>query len=287
MTAKQAYVNNSDHKEYIRSKWIEFIQESVDHNDGIGVITFPAEEMQDLQLFQENGLIEWEETETGALNVTKGKVICFEKSHTIFASLSSKLVNVVLENEIGSYLNLNYHKISSLQSTKVFPVDVVNLDYDVRLAKCSRIQISQKLNLIFEFQGLHQRNFSLFLTWPSTEEDDEEDYKDLLKRTIGNNLNDPSATSFRDEFIEQFETVENLDYDYLSLVGLIKIILKKASNHLFQLNKHEYYIYGEEGRKKMYSVLFNFEYVTDKSEFLIYSQDVSKSLAQIRNLADS
>lgn len=285
MCAKQVYKNNSGHKDLVRNKWVEFIQENIDHEEELRLITFPAGEMQDLQLFQENGLIEWEETETGAFNVTKGKIICFEKSHTIFALLSSKLVNVILLNEIGSYIALNYHKIISGESTTVFPVDAINLDYDVRLAKCSnKIKIDSKLKFIFEFQGLHKRNFSLFLTWPSTEEDDEHEYKELLKTTIANNLTDPSAITFKEKFEEEFVSVDDLDYDKFSLVGLIKVILKQASHNLFQLNKHEYYVYGEEGKKKMYSILLNFEYTPNKSTFLIYSEDVTKSLAEINDL---
>ncbi len=287
MSPANNYLNNSSHKNFIREKWVEFIQEVVTHDDEIGIITFPAEEMQDLCLFKEKGLIDWNETETGAYHITKGKVVCFEKSHRIFSQLSSKLVNVVLESEIGIYLRTNYNKIESgivtPKKIKVFPVDAINLDYDGRLAKC-KVPIDDKIDLIFKFQRIHKRNFSLFLTWPSTEEDDEEEYKTLLKTTIQNNLSDPSAQNFKRLFEEKFNSIEDLDYDNLSLVGLTKLVLKKASNSFYKLNRHELYTYGENGRKKMYSVLYNFEHRESSAENLIYSQDVDKALAEITSL---
>ena len=54
----EIYIHNSAHKDFIRTKWIEFINDNYNEDEIFGVITFPAEEMHDLRLFAENGLIE-------------------------------------------------------------------------------------------------------------------------------------------------------------------------------------------------------------------------------------
>lgn len=277
------YLNNSKHKELIRDKWVEFIQEGGVTENGIGILTFPAEEMQDLHLFKKNGLIDWEENETGSYTITKGKVICFEKSSKIFRALSTKLVNAVVESqEIGSHLRQKYDGIMK-GNQRIFPLDAINLDYDGNISK-NKVPIEEKIDLIFKFQAIHRKNFSLFLTWPSTETEDEEAYKTLLKETIKNNLKDPTAVAFKEVFEKKFNEIEDLDYDNLSLIGLTKIILKKASNNKFKLVKNELFIYGEDGRKKMYSVMYNFEYDEHKADYLIYSEHVAFSLTEISTL---
>ena len=284
MSDNQTYIHNSNHKEFIRDKWVEFIQEGIDHEDGIGIITFPAEEMQDLQLFKQKGLIDWEQNETGNLTIIKGKIICFEKSTKIYRTLRTKLVNAEVENtEIGAYLRQKNSGIISGSNTKIFPVDAINLDYDGNIYRGS-VPLQERIEYVFKFQAVHNKSFSFFITWPCTEEDDLDEYKNLLKNVISSNLNDPSALQFKEEFESKIGAIEDLNYDQLSLVGLTKIILKKASNNLYQLNKHELYIYGEDDRRKMYSVLFNFKYTNDKAENLIYSEDVVKSLSEINTL---
>ncbi|WP_299122999.1 hypothetical protein [uncultured Winogradskyella sp.] len=279
----QDYLHNSAHKNFIRNKWVEFIQDVLTENEELGIITFPAEEMQDLILFKETGLIDWEETETGGFNITKGKVICFEKNTTIFMKLRTKLIGAVVETtEIGAYLRINHHRIMS-GNQGVFPVNAINLDYDGNLS-LNKVPIQEKIDLIFKFQAYHTQNFSLFITWPETETEDTADYKALLRQTIANNLEDPSATSFRDRFLENYE-LEELNYDNLSIIGLTKLIFRNSSNTYFKLVKHEFYVYGGNGRRKMYSILLNFEFIGNgTSQNTIYSQDVASALSEIEIL---
>jgi hypothetical protein len=122
------------------------------------------------------------------------------------------------------------------------------------------------------------------MTWPHTEAEDEIRYKDLLKQTIGNNLNDPRAVSFKSLYEASHPEVNNLDYDRLSVIGLSKIIIQKAAHHKYNLHKNEFYIYGEEGRRKMFSMLLNFDFQQETADHAIYSNCVSKSLIEIINL---
>ncbi len=279
------YLHNSTHKEFIRDKWIEFIEAILTDGEELGIITFPAEEMQDLLLLKDKGLIDWKETETGSYEITKGKIICFEKSGKIYRKLVSKLVGAVVESaEIGSYFRNKYEGIMR-GSTKVFPVTAINLDYDGNLSK-NNVPIQEKIELIFKFQAHHAQNFSLFITWPETEDEDTAEYKAFLHQTIANNLEDPSATSFRDGFLENYE-LEQLDYDDLSIIGLTKLIFRNSSNTYFKLVKHEFYVYGGNGRRKMYSILLNFEYIGNgTSQNIIYSEDVACALSEIHRLQD-
>lgn len=279
----EIYLHNSTHKEFIRDKWVEFSTEMRDGENGLSVITFPAEEMHDLHLFAEKGLIEWQLTETGAYLITKGKVVCFEKVSKYYIALSNKLSNAVIEpTEFGMYLRNKYEGIMR-GSTKIFPADVINLDYDGNISK-STVPIEEIIRLIFEYQARHKKDFSLFMTWPHTEAEDEKRYKDLLKKTITDNLSDPSAVSFKEIYEENHPNVEDLDYNKLSVIGLSKVIIKKATNHQYDLYKNEFYIYGEPNRHQMFSVLLNFKFLENIAEHTLYSNNVSKSLLDIVDL---
>lgn len=281
----QPYLHNSAHKEFIRDKWVEYMQENLDDEE-FGIITFPAEEMHDLYLFKQKGLIDWEENETGNITITKGKVICFEKSTKIYRKLREKLVNASVESdEIGSFLRNKYQSIMN-GHRKVFPVHAINLDYDGSLAK-NRVPIKEKIELIFKYQANYSINFSLFLTWPCSETEDTDEYKEILRKTIKNNLEDPSATSFEKKFRQEKLDINSLNYDELSIIGLSKLILRISSNSYYKLHKNEFYIYGGEDRRKMYSILLNFTFIGDgASQNKIYSEDVERALSSIQNLND-
>ncbi len=281
----EVYIHNSGHKEHIRDKWVEFASEMID-DSGLKVITFPAEEMHDLRLFAERGLINWEETETGSFYVTKGKVVCFEKLSKYYVALTNKLSNATVEQyEIGAYLRANYKKIME-GNTKIFPVDAVNLDFDGNLSK-QKVPIDEVINLVCEYQALHNKSFSLFITWPQTEAEDEAAYIALLKQTIGNNLDDPRATSFKELYEANYPDIEELNYDQLSIIGLSKIIIQKSSHHKYNLHKNEFYVYGEPDRRPMFSLLFNFDYQGEIAEHIHYANGVSKSLVDVNDLRNN
>ena len=99
MAKASIYKHNSEPKDYIREKWIEFASETYkDADHDFGILSFPAEAMQDLHLFKEKGFIDWEEVETTSDNgvhnykVTKGNIRCFEKKTAIYKTLSQKLI---------------------------------------------------------------------------------------------------------------------------------------------------------------------------------------------------
>lgn len=190
--AKSVYAQNSLQKDMVRNKWLQFINEFCDKNVGLSVINFPSEELHELSLYKENGLIDWEEMETGGLKITKGKVICFEKETLKYKKIVSKLINVKIEyGEIGQVLRSKYQAIMT-GNTSIFPVDVVNLDYDGCISKIN-VPMTETIERIFQFQGKHKKSFSFFMTWPHTENDDLDIYKNELITVIKENLNDPSA----------------------------------------------------------------------------------------------
>jgi len=153
----EIYVHNSNHKDIIRTKWVECIKSKYDSKiaDGsISIATLPAEACQDIELFADKGIIQWEDTETGAKSITKGKLICFEKITTVFTKIRTKLTGncIVNQGEVGKYFQLNYHKILNGQAS-IFPIDVINLDFDKNISK-NDTEIEEILDLIFQF-SLH------------------------------------------------------------------------------------------------------------------------------------
>jgi hypothetical protein len=253
---------------------------------GLDLITFPAEEMHDLTLFESEGFIGWEATETGNLNIVKGRIICFEKSAPIWKKLKTLLINAVVENEFEKYLSNNYRSMSK-GSIKIFPIDVINLDYDGAISRNS-LSIEVIMNMIFDLQAKFQKNFSLFMTWPKPHnpKKDEPEFLESLRETITANLNDPRASDFKDNFESNFPDIEDVKYESLTIIGVTKKILSQASAKKFQIDRNEFYTYGETGRQPMMSVLYHFRYVgQQKTQNAIYSEDVVKSLGNINVLS--
>lgn len=294
MSESEIYIHNSPQKEFIRKKWIEYANLIHSKTDEFGILTFPAKEMQDLYLFKEEGFIDREEVETKAsdgtynLKITKGKVRCFEKDINIQNYLRTKLTQAKVEGDISAYLRTNYGSITS-KKDKTFPVDVVNLDFDKRLQPNTKYPFDETIEYIFKFQKNYTKNFSLFLTWPSTETEDIEEYKNLLVSTINANLTDPSASNFTSSFLKSIGSIDKLDYEKKSVIGISKIVIKKASQNLYVLNKNEFFVYGGESkdRKRMISLLFSFKYDGNTgTENTIYSQNVANALSRIIDIND-
>lgn len=278
----ETYVHNSNHKEIIRSKWVDCIKSKYNSkiSDGsISIATLPAEACQDIELFVDEGIISWEDTETGAKSITKGKIICFEKVTTIFTKIRTKLTGncIVNQGEIGKYFQQNYHKILNGQAT-IFPIDVINLDFDKNISK-NDTDIEDILDLIFQFQAKHKASFSVFITFPQdNSSSDEDSFKLKLKEIIESNLNDTLNTNFKTNFSAKYSDVDSMDYVNFLIVGMNKLFVKKAVNRNFTLTDHQYYIYGENGRHKMISLLLSFDYETSISTPNLYYQDVLKCL---------
>lgn len=295
MAKAKIYKHNSEPKNFIRDKWIEFAHEIYeDASHDFGILTFPAEAMQDLHLFKAKGFIDWEEVETesadGTYNykITKGNVRCFEKQTSIYNTLSQKLILAKVNNDdFCAYIVANYVKIMG-GSDKTFPVDVVNLDFEGRLYPNSKYPLDNTVKCIFEFQKKHKRNFSLFITWPVVEDEDMVEYKELLNNVIESNLEDPSAINFKNAFDDIIGSIEDLEYERKSVIGVTKVIIKKASQNLFTLKKNEFYVYGDgKSRQRMLSILLNFSYDgRNGKENIIYSNDVANSMLPIVDISN-
>ena len=253
------YQHNSPSKDFIRNKWVEYITAVLTRKGkDLEIIDLPAEEMQDIHLFVNRGLLSWEQTETGAFRFTKGRVVCFEKNQNIEMALSQKFVDLKVYPEIASHLQVNYHKIKT-GAQAIFPVDTINLDFDGNISK-NRTGISQLLKLIFEFQGQHGADFCLFLTFPNTENEDDSEFKDQLKGILSSNLIDEYTQDFKNGFTAKYKTIESMDYEPFLIVSISKMIIKESSSN-FKILTNEFFTYGEDRRMRMVSVLFDFKYI--------------------------
>jgi hypothetical protein len=276
------YRNDSEHKRIIRAKWVNYIKEIAPNEENLSILTFPSEEMQDLALFVEEGLINWEKTETSAFRITKGKIICFEKSQRIFAKINQNLAGAITFNqEIGAFLLQNYNKISvGGRESDLFPLNAVNLDFDDNLSK-NPTPIWDICDMLFKFQSQHEKDFCLFITLPETETEDEVSFKHKLKQIISSNLLDVQNTAFIEQFNAKYVSLQNISYGNLVILGLAKIIAKHASHNNYQIHKNEFYSYGENGRHKMLSLLFCFKHVGGTAGPSLYLTDVIKTLNSV------
>jgi hypothetical protein len=293
MPAPTPYPNNSPSKEFIRNKWIEYTKAILARKEGkeLEIIAMPALEMQDIHLLVDEGILEWEETETEAsteeLNdkvyrITKGRVVCFEKSHDVEMKLVKKLVNSKVYTEIASYLQVNYHKIL-LGKQPIFPIDVINLDFDGNLSK-NKIGIQQLIKLIFEFQEKHGSDFCLFLTFPNTEGEDEPAFKQALTEVLSQNLTDEHTHNFRDGFASQYTSIEAMGYEKFLIVSIAKIIIKQSSGS-FKILKNEFFTYTGGTGMRMLSIMFDFQNIGREQAGLgQYFTEVLRSLKPINEV---
>jgi hypothetical protein len=282
---KEVYINNSSQKEIVRQKWLKFVSEFYNKEKGLSLLTFPSDELQELQLYAESGLINWIERETGGLEITRGKVVWFEKESLKFSIITKKLINASSEyGELGSVLRQKCQSIMN-GDTKLFPVDMINLDFDICISTI-KVPISETIERIFQYQSRHKKSFSFFMTWPHTEEFDLQDYKLQLKNAIQDNLTNPSATAFKEQFTLTYKSVSNLDYEKLSIIGMVKLILRNSSYRKYKTTNSEMLVYGgHSNRKRMFSILLNFKFVGEtQAQHLIYAEDVITALTNIEDL---
>lgn len=281
--AKQIYAHNSVQKDAVRQKWIEFASEFYEEERGLSVISFPSDELHELELYRESGLIDWDITETGGRKITRGKIVCFEKEGSKFKTITKKLVNARVESgEYGFILRAKYNSIMGGQ-TSIFPVDIVNLDYDGCISRIN-VPISETIERTFQYQGHHQKSFSLFMTWPNTEDEDLDEYKNSLREVIEENLQDSEV--FRERFETEYAEIQNLDYEQLSIIGMVKLIFRNSSLRKFKLTNSNFLVYGgTHNRRRMFSILLNFNFVGQTmTKNQIYSQDVTTALTAIEDL---
>ena len=229
--------------------------------------------MHELYVYRDHGLIDWVEKETDSYEITKGKVICFEKSIKKFILIRDKIVgSQFYPKEIGDFLREKYKGFMDGQSTKIFPVNVVNLDFDSNLSK-SKVRIDEIVNLILQYQEIHDKPICLFITFPETEQEDEEDYKSFIRQVIDNNLSDANAVSFSEEFNSKHESIDKLNYENLTMIG-----------------SNDHFLYGGENlnRKRMISMLFYFERAeANTAEHNLYREFVHQSLVEPKDLSAS
>jgi len=76
-----------------------------------------------------------------------------------------------------------------------------------------------------------------------------------------------------------------MDYRDFLIIGINKLFVKKAVNRNFTLTDHHYYVYGENGRHKMVSLLLSFDYNASISTPNLYYQDVVKCLDPVEEIS--
>lgn len=281
--AKQIYAHNSAQKDVVRQKWIEFANEFYEAERGLSVISFPSEELHELELYKDNGLIDWDVTETGGRKITRGKIVCFEHEGSKYKEIVKKLINAKVESgEFGFILRTRYNSIM-LGQTSIFPVDIINLDYDGCISRIN-VPIAETIERTFQYQAHHQKSFSLFMTWPHTEDVDLIEYKNRFKEIIAENIAD--IETFREEFEMEYQSINSLNYEQLSVIGMVKIIFRNSSFRKYKLTNSEFLVYGgTHNRRRMFSILLNFNYVGQAmTQQQIYNEDVLYSLSEIEDL---
>ncbi|MFW5852835.1 MAG: hypothetical protein ACOCUR_02295 [Nanoarchaeota archaeon] len=280
------YVHTSSHKEKIRAEWVNSIKQFFPDKDDLTLVDLPSEEIEDLKLFSDEGLIKLEqEGDAEVFNVSKGKIFCFEMSGSKCAQLTSKLCNaVVLPEEIGKYIQNNQFSLLENGSVgfSMFPLDICNLDFDKNISK-NGIPINVTLENIVKIQKNFQKDFLLFLTFPQCENEDKRDFKLMLKSGIKANLEKSGNERFIEMFSDKYSRIENMNYQSLVVVGICKQLAKISYENNFNIEHNQPFTYGENGRKKMVSLIVKFTY-SDNPDYL---ENALSSLNEVNELHDN
>lgn len=279
------YKNNSRSKDKIRKEWAGYIKKILKSGEKLKLITLPAAELNDLEVFAAEGLFKWEKRETDSYEITEGEIVCFESRTPIYQEILKKLVNAkeVFQYDIGLYFRSKYQSIVQGDGkNNIFPINAINLDFDGYLSKYS-VPISELVEMIFTFQARFRLPFSLFLTFPVLYGEDTEDYLDSLKAILDANLKD--VEGFKKIYKQRY--TKNPSYEEFIMIAIAKIIIKCSSYKYYRVTSNDFYIYKGGGSRKltMISMLFNFEYIEPaEAGQSLYFSEVEKTLKPISKI---
>ncbi len=281
------YINNSSEKNHIREKWVEFAKLNYDDEHEFSMIGLTTETLDDVKLFSEHNLFDITETETGQLRFNKGKFKCFESDGSTCRKLTELLPNeFAIHSEIGFEIGKEYNKVFvELHQSKIFPCDVINLDFTGSISNVTKRNILEVLNWIFKIQNKFQKNFSLFLTFANANGTNEETIFNKFEEIIQENISN-AHTNFRNMFETKFNSLQNIksNHNQFLATGISKYLVKFSSENKFNLKKYDFYYY-EKTRHNMISLLFNFEFSNlTIPQIDIYKEDCLKCLDDIKKV---
>ena len=286
------YQFNSPEKNFIRRQWIEFAKKNYDENDIFSMITLTTESLNDLKLFSDEGFYDVDELATGFFRINKGKFKCFELEGTTYRKLMKLLPNEsVTQGEIGFEIGKEYNRVFIEQSNecKLFPCNVINLDFTSSISNVTKRDILNVFKWIFEFQKKFQKNYSLFITFANTNAENENEILQRFEEIIQENISN-THTEFKTKFDEKYISIEILRttaYDQFLATGISKFLVKFGSENRFEIDDFKFYFYNKD-RHKMISLLFNFKFLTETTpQIEIYKKDCIKCLKDIEEVTIS
>lgn len=280
------YRHDSESKQIVRGQWVQYIKDVKEGDlSPLKLIAMPSSEMQELFLYRDEGLIDAEYDEnSGKFIIEKGDVYCFEKKASRYRELFEKLIGATTrQDDICSSIRTNRPKILNNKSNLGFPLDAINLDFEGSLRKL-KIPIEETVEDIIACQSVSNKPFAFFLTFPNAEDTDTHEYKQIIKKVLEKNLNDPYNAQFREGFSRTYGHVNSIDYEILHMIAVFKNIIKQVSQKNYTCDKSKIIIYGDKEqipdyRKRMTSLLFKFIPDNSISHTEIYYRDILQALS--------
>jgi len=119
--------------------------------------------------------------------------------------LRKKLVNVELEQDFCKYIQTNYTETIRTGKSRVFPLDVINLDFESTFSRMHE-PLDHLLEKLFTVQANFNKDFALFITGPSVMSHTEElePYINLLINEISKGLKGHLSIKFKDKFASKY-----------------------------------------------------------------------------------
>ena len=281
------YQFNSIEKNFIRDQWIEFARAIYDKTDDFAMLGLTTETLDDLKLFSKNGFYDISILDSGQVRINKGKFKCFEKDGKTFRKLVKLLPNeTVFSGEIGQEIGKEYSRVFvNSNASKIFPCDVINLDFTGSISKVTKKGIINVFRWIFELQKKYGKSFSLFITFANTNTEDEDDVIKSVLEVIEENLSHPH-TDFGSQFNAKYSSIDELkgSCDQFLATGISKVLVKLSSESKFEIENSKFYFYKKEIHN-MISLLFNFKFLNDPIPPInIYKKDCIKCLEEIEEV---
>ncbi len=278
------YKENSPGKDFVREKWVAYTKESINNpTEGLSLFTLTTPEMEDVKLFVNNGLLEWSKKETESYEITKGRLYICESNGDRCRKINDVLVNAkVWSDDVGHFL-FNFYSQLFKGDRKMFPLDMINLDFDGCLAK-NKVGIEKMTEIIFDCQSKHRVKFSFFLTFPEIERCDleETEYMDMLNGLLEENLKNEFTIKFQEDFKDKYKTVKDLTHGQFLVVCVAKLIVKNATAKGYKIVENDFIQYTGGGDTPMISMLFRFEHTGQaRPDHGLYFNEVPKTLKEI------
>jgi len=261
LSSEEDQIYNSPQKWHIRTKWIHYASRRKEKSgkNYINLLTLTSTKCYDIKLFQQEGLLLTTDTGYARRSLT----FC-EYHPERYARIRNLLPGARdWRGKLEKFVDAGRSYVSD-RAQRWFPYDVINLDFTKPGFRQKEEKTSitmQTISKIFMIQRLKSHSFTLFVTLPAIEEDNDITGKTELDNCLNSNL-DGSYPDFEKNFLQKYPEKAFPDYREFLLFVVPKLIIKYGQSENFDTKCLERCSYINEGAiTVMVTLIFDCEFI--------------------------